>query len=95
MSELKISFTKTDETSGACSHIVATGPNGGISLSFRRTSKVPNDGRKFETPDWGPFPLYKVDRFSGLPSSIRDVGGWFIAMRGERIDMRVCRSSEH
>ncbi|KAL1800739.1 hypothetical protein ACET3X_001081 [Alternaria dauci] len=54
-----------DQSTGACSRIFATGPNGEISLSFRRTSKVPNDG------------------FRGLPSSVREAGGWFIAMQDQ------------
>jgi hypothetical protein len=94
MAELAVTFAETDRITGACSRIFARGPNGEISLSFRRTSKVPSDGRMFHTPDLGHFPLYKVNRFHGLPSSVRQAGGWFIAMRGERINLRVYTSIE-
>ena len=94
MAELALTFAETDRITGACSRVFATGPNGEISLGFRRTSKVPNDGRMFYTPDLGHFPLYNVDRFHGLPSSVRQAGGWFIAMRGKRINLRVCMSIE-
>jgi hypothetical protein len=40
-------------------------------LSFRRTSKVPSNGHMFYTPDLGHFPLYSVNKFRGLPSSVR------------------------
>lgn len=94
MAELALTFAETDRITGACSRMFATGPNGEISLSFRRTSKVPSDGRMFYTPDLGHFPLYNVDRFHGLPGSVRQAGGWFIAMRGKRINLGVCTSIE-
>lgn len=91
MAELAITFAETDHVTGACRHIYATGPNGEMSVSFRRTSRVPLNERMFYTPDLGLFPLYKVDRFHGLPNSVRKVGGWFIAMRGKAARLSVCQ----
>lgn len=85
MTKLTIVPPKIDPNTGGCSRIFAIGPNGQISLSFRRTSKAPKDANAFYTPDLGALTLYNVDEFKGLPSSIRKAGGWFLAMRGERV----------
>ena len=92
MAQLNVAFTETDRINGACTRLSAVGPNGRISVSFRRTSKVPNDGRMFYTPDLGAFPLYRVSDFNGLPGSIRETGGWFLPMRGERESCLALRS---
>ena len=84
MTELTITRARINERTGDCTHIRVTGPSDQIILGFRRTSKVPNDGGKYRTPDLGPFTLYKVEEYRGLPRSILRAGGWFIAMRGER-----------
>lgn len=82
MAELALSFAEMDQSTSACSRIFATGPHGEISLSFQRTSKVPNDGYMFYTLDLGHFLLYYVDRFCGLLSLVLNTGGWFITIRG-------------
>ncbi|KAH8626953.1 hypothetical protein IG631_18971 [Alternaria alternata] len=86
MAELAIVPARTDPLTGKCTHISATMAGyGQIVLGFRRTCKVPDKDEKFYAPDLGPYLLFDVKKYRGLPRSILQAGGWFIAMRGERV----------
>jgi hypothetical protein len=86
MAEFAIALDEPDSITGESTHISAKMAGyGEIVLGFRRTCKVPNNDEEFYAPDLGPYPLYDVKKYNGLPRSILQAGGWFIAMRGERV----------
>lgn len=78
---INVTFGGKDETEikGAATEIII---DGNLTISFRRTVRVPDDGKEHNLPPGlGAFPLFNVEAFkSSLPQDMVEKGGLFLPM---------------
>jgi hypothetical protein len=55
-----------------------------LSISFRRTVRVPDNGKAYDLPpDSGPFPIYSINEHKeNLPNHMVSKGGVFVPIYG-------------